>query len=548
MARRTAVHQMMITTIKTTLAIALSIAFFSSIATAEALHELSVEGWKELREVERYQMQIAEKYYRDQDWKVAAAEYEKYLSLYEESSGAPHAQLRWSLAQVQLRKQNTAIKEGFQSVIDYWPESTQAIAAKYYLGRTQKEIGRVADAKKTLRALVKQHPAHQAAVQAIVELIDISTIENDIPSRVEFWKKLTFDTPRNRDTENICVQASRQLASHQFRETAFDEGVKALATTYDVKRLPMEVAAYAREPISQQMQADETKAKGLKLAQQAIAYLKRTTAIDESTPEGKAEAKQLAQAIIDMLVASRQATEVPPAYEAMLTKFGPDDEVLGRLAQWYKSQDDWEKARSTYRRYKSAVDGLLNVAYSYREQQNNEQAIVTYGQAIAADPSQSKRVKPELAITYRHVQKWAEAVATYEQLITEDIEQANRWRWEIATTYKDSGQHQLAIGNFRQCTNFPENYKQMAWCHRQLKQPQEAITLYSQVASDAGSAPWALLQIAYTREEAGQTEPAIQAFQLVCKKYPKDQHASQAHAHLQTKYKISVTLGGAVDE
>jgi TolA-binding protein len=62
------------------------------------------------------------------------------------------------------------------------------------------------------------------------------------------------------------------------------------------------------------------------------------------------------------------------------------------------------------------------------------------------------------------------------------------------------------------------------------------------------SAPWALLQIGYTREQAGKKELAIKAFQQVCKRFPKDGHASRAHAHLQTKYKITVTLGGAKDE
>jgi TolA-binding protein len=88
----------------------------------------------------------------------------------------------------------------------------------------------------------------------------------------------------------------------------------------------------------------------------------------------------------------------------------------------------------------------------------------------------------------------------------------------------------------------------MAWCHRQLKQTNEAIVLYNQIAAEKAHAPWALLQVAYTREEAGQKEPAIQAFQQVCKKYPKDAHAGIAHAHLQQQYKISVTLGGATEE
>ena len=57
-----------------------------------------------------------------------------------------------------------------------------------------------------------------------------------------------------------------------------------------------------------------------------------------------------------------------------------------------------------------------------------------------------------------------------------------------------------------------------------------------------------MLQVAYTREEGGEKEPAIQAFQQVCKRFPKDGHASTAHAHLQQKYGISITLGGAAEE
>ena len=49
-------------------------------ASAARLDEMSLDRWKKLREVERYQLQIAEKYYRDKKWKVALAEYEKYLA------------------------------------------------------------------------------------------------------------------------------------------------------------------------------------------------------------------------------------------------------------------------------------------------------------------------------------------------------------------------------------------------------------------------------------------------------------------------------------
>ena len=516
---------------------------------ADELNELSLDGWKQLREVERYQLQIAEKYWREQNYKVAAPEYEKFMELYESSSGAPYAQLKWSLCEVQLRQQNTAIKEGFQSVIDYWPDSPQAIAAKYYIGQTQKDIGRLKEAKASLKDVVAKHPQHLVAVYALRDLIDITTIENDVPGRVELWKKLVFDFKRTRDANAACVQASQQLAAHWFREGAFDDAVKSLATTYPPEQLPMQVDAYVRQPISDLTAAAETKAKGDKLADQAIAWMNQAVPADQSKPEAKQLARQVLFCVADLYTVARRVEQVPAAYERILQNASPDDEALGRLAAWWKTQSNHDKARETYRRYADAPAGAGQVADSFREQQKYDEAIQAYQQVAAQDNARRVQWKSELALTYRYAHKWPEAVAVYEELVKDDLANANRWRWEVACTYRDSGNYPQAIGNYRQCTNFPENYQQMAWCHRQAKQHNEAIVLYQQIAGGSvPHAPWALLQVAYTREEAGQKEPAIQAFQQVCKKFPKDGHASIAHAHLQQQYKISVTLGGAAEE
>jgi len=522
---------------------------FPTGAGASELDELPLESWKQLREVERYQLQIAEKYWREQNWKTAAAEYEKFMELYEKSTGAPFAQLKWSLSQVKLRKQNTAIKEGFQTVIDYWPDSPQAVAAAYFIGRTKKDIGNTKEAKTALKSVVAKYPQHLAAVFALNDLIDLSVIEKDVPTRVELLKKLTFEIRRTPDSAATCLAASQQLAMHYFNEGAFDDGVKALATSYLPPQLPTYVTAYVRTPISELTGVAASKAKGDKLADQAIAWLKQATPVDQTPPEAKQLARQILFMIADLTALARRDDQVAAAYEAIVKANTTDDEALGLLAAWYKTKMNFDKARETYRRYANKFEGAGQVAYSYREQQNWPAAVEAYQQLIGQDAEHKVRWKPELAMTYRGAQKWPEAIAVYEELVKDDIANAGRWRWEVGCTHRDAGQLKEAIGHFRQCENFPENYKQMAWCHRQLKQPAESIILYNQIAGgDKASAPWALLQIAYTREEAGQNEPAIQAFQLVCKKYPKDAHASVAHTHLQQKYKISVTLGGANEE
>ena len=44
------------------------------------IDEMSLERWGKLREVERYQLNIAEKYFKEKKYEVALSEYEKYPS------------------------------------------------------------------------------------------------------------------------------------------------------------------------------------------------------------------------------------------------------------------------------------------------------------------------------------------------------------------------------------------------------------------------------------------------------------------------------------
>ena len=532
------------------LVIAVVLAVVSGLPAAAAkLDEMSLDRWAKLREVERYQLQIAEEYCRKKDWKVALAEYEKYLALYERSEAGSYAQLKWSLCQVALRKANTAIKEGFQSVIDYWPDSPEAVAAGYYIGRTYKEMGRITDAKKAYGAVLEDHPKHLAAVCAMADLIEIAGIEKDLDAQVALWKKLTFEVQRAAQSQQLCSEASRQLAAHYFALAAFGDGVKALATTYSEGKLPAEVAARVRGSLDLLTSKPETRLKGEKLASAAVGYFRSRMPSDTSDPEKKQLARQTWFHIADVYAAARLDAKVDDTYTEIIKRLGPDDETLGRLAGWYKSKRRYEDARRTYRRFQDKVEGLNQVAGSYREEGSCEPAVAAYRELIGQDTENRVRWTSAIASTYHHFRKYPEAIAVYKELLTLDPERSESWRWQVATAYRDAGQHKEAIGWYRQCTNFPSNYKEMAGCHRRLKQYREALVLYAQIAGgDAASAPWAMLEIAFTQEQAGQKELAIKAFQQLCKRFPKDGHASRAHAHLQEKYNISITLGGAKDE
>ncbi len=236
---------------------------------------------------------------------------------------------------------------------------------------------------------------------------------------------------------------------------------------------------------------------------------------------------------------------MPKIYDQMVKVFGVDDDILGRLAAWYKSQDRRGEARATYRRFKNQINGLAQVAVMCREEKKYPEAVAIYRQLVGLDEKDPTRWGDLIGTTYREAKKPDEAVAAYQELIASDPEHVSRWQWNIAITYRDFNRFKEAIGVFRQCDNFPENYKQMAWCHLRLKEYNEALVLYHQVlGGHEPSAPSAQLQIAYTYRSAGQKEKAIQSLQRVCDKFPKSGQASEAHAFLQREYKINYTKGG----
>ncbi|MEE2844359.1 MAG: tetratricopeptide repeat protein [Planctomycetota bacterium] len=513
------------------------------------LDEMSLERWAKMREVERYQMNIAEKYYKDKKFDVAMSEYEKYLSLYEVSDAASFAQLKWSLCLNQLRKQNTAIKEGFQSVIDYWPESTDAAKASYLIGKTYVAIGRVPSGKSAYQQTISDYPKDAVAVYSLAGLAEIAIREKDEASLVKIWKRMAFDIPRTKLIQSTCATAANSLAVHYFRNGVFASGLECLESNYKDDQLYHYVYYYSRAPIGDLVAVDKTQSVGYKVADQTIGFLRKNIETDLSTEQLTAKALGQWYQIIEVQKYSRRDKEILAAYRTMLGLFGNRDDLLSSIADYHGSQKRYEQSRTIYRQFKDKVVGLSKVAQSFRAELKPDEAVVVYKQLAGIDAENGATWRGAEAATYREFRKYPQAILGYQALVKTDVANFQKWIWALATTQHEANQLKEAIGTYRQCENFPENYRQMAACHRALKQHKEALILYGQIVNGhEGLAPWAQLQIGYTYEAMTARELAIKAFQSCCKKYPKASYASTAHAHLQNKYKISVTLGGATDE
>ncbi len=527
----------------------LTLLSWSTVFGQSRIDELSLDRWKQLREAERHQLNVAEKYYRERQYKIALGEYEKFVTLYEKSEGTSFAQFKWAICQIHLKKLNTAISDGFQTVIDYWPDSPEASNAAFYIGKCQKEMGDVKKAKKSYLLVVSKYTDSLAAVYSLTDLLDIADVEQDVDGKVAVWRKLVFDIKRTPgDANNLCVQASQQLATHYFATGNAADGVATLDTTYKDNQRPYHVWVFCRTPIGQLAADAKTKEKCDKTADGCVAAIREKIPTDLSKEEDKKLAREWTYYIADVYAYSKREEKVVETYQASLKQFGPDDPTLQRYADWYKGIAKYEEARKLYGQFQNRPEGLNQIAWSFVQQQKYDDAVAHYKQAAGLDAQNIPKWNEAIGLAYRYGSRWKEAIDAYTENLKIDAANTEKWLWLIANTQRDGGLYKEAIGTFRQCTNFPENTKQMAYCHRVLKEWNEAIILYSQVTSDAPSAPWALYQIALVREASGDKEAAIKAFQVVCKKFPKDGHAAQAHAHLQTAYKINVTLGGAAED
>ena len=99
---------------------ALLLALTAAATALSTLEQIEVKSFEHMREVERHQLKLAEKYYTKGEFKIALAEYEKFVTLYETSPGAPYAQLMWSHSMMHLKKPATAMRDGFLQSDSEW--------------------------------------------------------------------------------------------------------------------------------------------------------------------------------------------------------------------------------------------------------------------------------------------------------------------------------------------------------------------------------------------------------------------------------------------
>ena len=521
----------------------LLLAFFPLSANALSdLEQIPLPVFEKMREVERYQLKIAEKYYTSKNYKVALAEYEKFLTLYEKSPGAPYAQLMWSHTQIHLKKVKTALREGFQSVIDYWPESHSANVAAYCIGDAYRKMGEVKKAKNAFHFVLKEYPDTPLSLRSSLDLLHYARLHQNGDGILEILKGLTYVMKRTEWSTSACVQACQELATMYFFAQDFTAGRKALATSYKDEKLIQVVFDMTVKTMNHLLKEDKTRRAAFKLGDQLIAQVRRDSIEDSQN------ARSHLYRIAGLHGMLGRPNKIWAIYEEVEEKFGRNDDLRGRMAQWHLSRENIKNARRLYEEYDNRVAGLEALATMLQSVKQPAEAIKVLHQLIALNSDNEVGYLETIAQIYQGMSKFNEAIGVFVKLIDLNGENAPGYQWSIGGCYESMSEWKKAIGMYRQINDFPKTHFAMAICHRRIGEHKEAVALYRQCLVNDASAPRATLEIAYTYEEAKEAKNAIRTFQLTCRRYPKSKQAARAHAHLQNKYNINVTLGGAEDE
>ena len=471
------------------------------------LEQIDIKTFENMREVERYQIKIAEKHYTKGDFKLALIEYEKFITLYENSPGAPYAQLMWSHCQLKLKKPVAAMREGFQSVIDYWPDSREANIAAYCMGNAYKKMGEVKKATESFNVVIEDYPQTHLALRATHDLLHYAKLHKDQNRVMDLLGQLTYDWKRDKWAKTACFNASRELALIHFNNQAFSEGRRALATSYKDEQLNQVVFDFTVKTVQHLLKKKGKRSEAIKLGDQLIARL------HERAKQNPDQSRPILYRACDIHSMLGRPSDVINIYEDIAKRLGRDDDILGRMAKWQLSRKQTERAIELYNEFKDQVAGQEAIAQIYTSQGKLEAAIAVYSTLLDLNGAKGESYKGSIAKCYEGLKEWRKAIQMY-----------------------------------RQMEGFPGTHFSMAHCHRQLKEYKDAIALYEQCKVVDNAAPRASLYIGYTYEQAKEKEKAIRTFQMTCKRYPKSRSASSAHSHLQNKYNIHVTLGGAEDE
>lgn len=470
-------------------------------------YRLDLARYKQLREGERYQIELADKQYDAGQWDASINEFNKFIKLYPQSEACSYALFMVGRANENKKYPNEGIKQ-YLRVLDFYADTSEAPYALFRIAQCHRASGDEKEERQFYLKIIKEdkYKEHVLVSEVLWKLSELAGRET--PPRTdkvaEYRKRIIVDFEKCRLYNSAVDWMARYYA------TTVDDPVAA-------REMILRYPGYIRESAELWI-ADRylEKANAHRGQPEDDKFRKKARDIWTDFPVKFPKATRYAKNCHLQLARSYRDEGEPKKalklYAEYLNKWPNDDGPRIDIARYLEDLSKWNDARIEYLKLSDKLRGQWEVAYSYHRQGKADPAIEAYQKVIDSDFVRYAYAMYQMAEVYYH----------------------------------QKHEYDKALKLFMESNYSPPTHLfRVSSCHCAMKRHKAAVTQYAEIVSFfKKSAPQAYLRMGdcYLHHMKMKRE-AVGVYKIVLDQFPKTGEASQAHLRLEN-LGVVVTGGG----
>jgi TolA-binding protein len=433
--------------------------------------------------------------------------------------------------------------EQLKQFINAFPNTSQGIEARFYLGMTQLKLKKYDDARLTFQTFALTYQDNPKAPEAWWNVGESYAAMRDFKEAALAFERVKVFHPKSKLAPDALLRASRYFAQAGERDNA-RHTLRIILQEY-----PSSGAVLAARTQLGQMYFEEGN------IEQAQNELKRVIEGDPS-----ADAKAQALLILGNIYQSLSKTDQAEAnYQEIITKHKNSLAIQGAYVNLAKLQAGAGKHGEAIDNYKKALalksnadsslvlNALIGMGDAHASLKEYPQSLDAYVRFLNIAPQDERApgVLWKIAVTSSRAKTYAQSNDACIRLLKPGMPELLRHRAQVKLGLNAEAQKnfQLAFQLFRSFVDqFPDDpaapdilMKMAVMMEKQLRDPRKASVTYEALASRYQRSPLAddaLLGAARCQEELKDFDQALQLYSELVAKYPASEFRPQAESRI----------------
>jgi len=439
--------------------------------------------------------------------------------------------------------------EQLKQFVNAFPNTSQGIDARFYLGLTQLKLKKFDDARLTFQTFALTYQDNPKAPEAWWNVGESYAAMRDYKEAALAFERVKVFHPKSKLAADALLRASRYFAQAGERDNARRD-LRIILQEY-----PSSSAVLAARTQIGQMYFEEGN------IEQAQNELKR---VIEGDP--LADAKAQALLILANIYQSLSKTDQAEAnYQEIIAKHKTSSALQGAYVNLAKLQAGAGKPADAVENYKKALaqkdkadsslilNALIGMGDAYASLKQYPPALDAYARFLSTSPQDERApgVLWKIAVTSSRGKNYAQSNEACARLLKPGIPEPLRHRAQVklGLNAEEQKKPQLAVQHFQAFVDqFPEDpaapdviMKTAAMLEKQLRDPRKASAMYEALASRYARSPLAddaFAGAGRCQEDLKDFNQALKLYRELVDRYP----ASESRPHAEFRISMIETF------